>query len=286
MSKIVQKTLAMMTGGQITPEEFHFICTIGSRASAEIHENGDNIKAVVDDMMIIQRELIMMHNTMVQDIVDQSMEEALKTMPLILPENKMLLQEIPRGFRVVIVGAPANSAQQLQDNMPGKPVIYTVSTSTKPAFKASMKDVVKKGPDLLIVSNLTKVFNQCVDRTADPVRVRVNEVCRKISRSIQSHATAAVMFTDTLDPGYKDALEENGVRVVIWNEEDFGPDAFFGKEDAEKRLQTSMDIIEEARAQAMAAIAEAEKMDAEEVAAEASETDAEEPAEESSIVTP
>jgi len=268
----LQSMAASFVNGVLTEQDWGILMSVGIKTSQAAHKD---LSQVLDDMSFVGRELIAMHNDTTQAFLNQTTEEALRLMPVVMPENRMAFLEAARGSVTVIVGAPPavgtvgdddkarliDPSVQLTDNLPHGINWHRHDGRLQKGLEATADTIKRKGDvDLLVVGDFDMMITKDVSDMGAPIRSRVGEVTLKLSRIITEHKLAAVFIAPTLEDDAQALLEEQGARVIRWNDE-FGPEVFYGREEAtirrEAQVKTVTDKQEEMRQAQMKAEAEA-----------------------------
>jgi len=236
----------------VTREDMTVIHALSAKDAQRRHQEP---KGFLDDMRFISLELIKMNNDAVKGLAEQSIDSLIKTLPLTMPSNRMLIGDLKRGTKIAIVGAPEDAHEQLLNNMPDD-VAKTLVAKQDAGVVALLKSLAAES-DIAVVRYFDDAVNNDVDDPGSPLKSRVGEVCRKISRVLNdNNKLVLVVFASALDDAAVDVLKESGYRVIKWNES-FGPEVFYDKEDTVNRRNKLRELVEKKRSEATNAIAEA-----------------------------
>lgn len=251
----LQSMAASFVRGVISERDWKILIELGVRTSQETHTG---LNEVLDDLQFVGRELIAMHNDTTQAFLNQTVEDALKSLPVVIPDNRMAFPEAARGSVTVILDAPVydgtdeakvhprinSAASQFIDNLPegAKWYRHDGSLGGDKVMSTIAEGVKNENADLLIIADLDLMFKNDVSDRGVPVRSRVNEVMLKLSRIIGENNLAAVFFAYDLEDAARSVLEEVGARVIKWNDT-FGPEAFYGKEEATARREEQIKMV-------------------------------------------
>ena len=242
----------------ITESDMRFIMALGVKEAAEHHQSP---QAVIEDLMFVGREMMNLHNDAMQSLATQTVEEALSFLPFVMPENRMLLKTMERGSRVLIVGAPESASAQLRENLPDGGEGGLVDKTAKGTWKGLASELEGRDPDILIVTDFDGLLANDCDDPGAPEKVRASELSRRIAREVSSRRKlSVVMFSKEASEEVQDILSAVGVRVIRWNDE-FGPEVFYGKEEATARRSKMVKEIEDRQAEVQKAIADSNTLD-------------------------
>ena len=255
VSASFQNIAASYGVGMITEEDTEAIFNLGLRYAVETHVDD---RAVLNDAMYVVRALTKMNNDAVKEFISRSAEDALDMCPLTMPENRMALTTLQRNSRVVIVGAPADAPQQLSDNVPSGTNILIVKGKVKGTLKKAMASAkADETIDLVVVKHLGDLVENDMSDPGAPFKARVSDILRRMSKIVQEHKKAsAILFAAQMEESTKDLFTQFGARVIQWNES-FGPEVFYGKEDAEARKAEVVKNLEQQQAAAKDAMDQA-----------------------------
>ena len=260
VSASLQSWAASFGKGMVTEKDMEAIFMIGVHMSKQNHVSE---KEVLDDMILVGRTLVQIQNEATEAFIQQSTEDTLNTLDLVMPENRMMLDTIRRSVCVMIIGAPEDAVKQLEDNIPdGTDLRMTDVPPAKGVLKATAESLEGVDSDLHVITGVDKLIDVDVNDPGAPLRSRAGEVCRRITRLVEGRRLSLLLLADEMDNLAKDAFAENGVRVIKWNDE-FGPEVFYGKEEATARRQALISDIEVKRVEAQAAVTQAQAEDAE-----------------------
>lgn len=298
------RTAMSVTQGQLSPQFLHMLFQYGASTSKVRHgimSKHMNLELLAKDLEVAAATIRELHKRSIADAVNQTVSQILSQMDIVLPETRFCLNTIPRGTFVVISGAPKKAYKQLLENLPDGEAGPVVALLTKKGTKqldafATTLSRATNHPDLVVVEDLDEMRELDSEPTMLP-SAKFNAVTRTLRRIANDYPQTAVLaFSGELDTGEIERLRLlDKTRVVVWTD-DFGPDAFFGIEEARaryaKQIADAHESLKDAQERLEAEAAKDEQPDDSATGQSVGDPEAsvspsaEEPAHESTIIMP
>lgn len=249
----------------VTQDEVQFLMNLGADYNQRELTSPEAVRGAANCAMGLFEQV---QHLIVAASAHKTVDDILKSSPIVLPDNKAMLQRLDRGTITIVVGAPGDPTGDLEEMAPrlfkwamfkpvGQETMQSLQEKEYPWVLRGRGDAKEPerlgGLDMMVIKNLRVVASVCVADQGASFASRLNDVTKRFSRYVDECGSAVLCFIDELDDKLVDALREIArFRVVKWDAETMGDRVFTGVEEATKLVQSIQDtarkMIEQARA--------------------------------------
>jgi hypothetical protein len=254
------------TDGQMRQEDADSLLHVAMKTA---HLQMQDPNAVMASLQYAQHYMVNHYEEATKQLAAATPEQVQEALPVVLPGNKFSLPHIDRHSLVVLCGFPAKTISQLIENAPSGYNCFRIpqldalapgDTELGPQIVHAMGQMQQHQDhmDLVVVEDLMSLTNQIPDNMAPNSRGKFGAAIKLMARAVKtSKKLAMLLLVEALDSFEIEDLKATGFRVIQWNESLFGPDVFFDKADAEKRLAESLQEFQAQQAKVRSALADA-----------------------------